>query len=387
MSSRTADLASAILVGVLVGVFAGAYLVIMPYGAADDCLTAPKGEAQQGQHWYYRIERGTKRHCWYLKDEGEKVARAASHERSAAGKAETGKSETGKSETGNSASAKTEVAVQRSVADAHAELPSRSRNEDNSRAVATRPAQAAVIANTAAAAGASSGATDDNGAGSNVLSRWPEPAAINATTDTPPDSQPVVVADNTQPDPASAPAASAPMMSATPADVTNDVPAPATASTGVGKYSGSLQELLFVAFAALALAGLSGSAVYRLASLRHTKRRYDASRRSADWQLPKKKRRAAPKKAVPEHVGPSAEFATQANFVPQTNFAPRREFAPRANFAPEPVTEYAPRPNYVPPQEPVSEYAPKPRYSHSGAQTRSNDNFEAIEELLMRLAK
>ncbi len=146
-----------------------------------------------------------------------------------------------------------------------------------------------------------------------------------------------------------------------------------------------------VAFAALALAGLTGSAVYRLASLRHAKRRYDASRRSADWQAPKKKRRAPPAKMKPEHVAPSAEFATQANFVPQTNFAPRREFAPRANlapenFTPEPVSEYAPRTNFVP-QDPVSEYAPKPKFSHAGAQTQSNDNFEAIEELLMRLAK
>jgi hypothetical protein len=368
MSSRAADLASAILVGVLVGVFAGAYLIIMPYGSADDCLVAPKGDAPQGQHWYYRIDRGTKRHCWYLKDEGEKVARAASRERTAAGK---------------SASGKTEAAVQRSVADAHAELPSRSRIEDNSRAVATRPAQAAVIANTAAA-GANSGVTDDNGAGSNVLSRWPEPTAINSTADTPTDSRPLVVAENTQPDPAPASATLAPAMSATQTDVMTDGTAPVAGSTAVGKYSGSLQELLLVAFAALALAGLSGSAVYRLASLRHTKRRYDASRRSADWQMPKKKRRAA--KMKPEHVAPNAEFATQANFVPQTNFAPRREFAPRANFAPEPVSEYAPRPNYAP-QEPVSEYAPKPKFSHAGTRTRSNDNFEAIEELLMRLAK
>ena len=141
-----------------------------------------------------------------------------------------------------------------------------------------------------------------------------------------------------------------------------------------------------VAFAALALAGLSGSAVYRLASLRHAKRRYDASRRSADWQAPKKKRRAPSAKIKPQPVEPSAEFATQANFVPQTNFAPRPEFSPRANFAPEPVSEYAPRANFVP-QDTVSEYAPKPKFSHAGAQAQSNDNFKAIEELLMRLAK
>jgi hypothetical protein len=381
MSSRAADLASAILIGVLVGVFAGAYLIIMPYGTADDCLAEPRGDAPQGQHWYYRVDRGTKRHCWYLKAQGEKVARAASPERTEAAK-----------EASKTASGKTEVAAQRSVADAHAELPSRARIEDNSSAFATRPGRAAMIANTAAAA-ANNGGADDNGAGSNVMSRWPEPTGVNSTADTPPESSPLVVADNTQPDSALAPATSAPMMSATPADVTGDVAAPA--STAVGKYSGSLQELLVVAFTALALAGLSGSAVYRLASLRHTKRRYNASRRSADWQVSKKKRRASPAKIKPQPVAPSVEFATQASFVPQTNFAPRPEFSPRASFAPEsfapePVSEYAPeyaqRADFVP-QEPVSEYAPRPRFSHAGAQPQSNDNFKAIEELLMRLAK
>ena len=378
MSSRAAEFASAILIGVLAGVFAGAYLIIMPYGTADDCLAQPNGDAPQGQHWYYRIDRGTKRHCWYLKGQGEKVARAASPERAAPAK---------------TASPKTEIAAQRPVADARAELPSRARIEDDTSAFATRPAPAPIIANAAASA-ANTAAADDNGTGSNVMSRWPEPTGVSSTADTPPEPPSVVVADNTQPGPtAAAPVTSAPVttqtMSAAPADVT--APVPETTTAAAGKYSGSLQELLMVAFAALALAGLTGSAVYRLASLRHAKRRYDASRRSADWQAPKKKRRAPPAKMKPEHVAPSAEFATQANFVPQTNFAPRREFAPRANlapenFTPEPVSEYAPRTNFVP-QDPVSEYAPKPKFSHAGAQTQSNDNFQAIEELLMRLAK
>jgi hypothetical protein len=364
MSSRAAEFASAILVGVLVGVFAGAYLIIMPYGTADDCLAEPKGDAPQGQHWYYRIDRGTKRHCWYLKGEGEKVARAASPERTAPAK---------------TVSVKTEVAAQHSVADAHAELPSRARIEDNTSALAMRPARTAVIANAAAA---NSGGADDNGAASNVMSRWPEPSGVNSTADTPPESSPLVVADNTQPDPAAAPMTAAPTtsvpmtatpMSAAPADGTT----PAAASTAVEKYSGSLQELLVVAFAALALAGLSGSAVYRLASLRHAKRRYDASRRSADWQAPKKKKRKPPPKIKPEQFTPSPDFATQANYAPQTNFAPRPEFVARANFAPS--ANFAPAP--------VSEYAPKPKFSHAGAQAQQNDNYDSIEELLMRLAK
>lgn len=33
---------------------------------ADDCLAAPKAAAPQGQHWYYHIDRATRRKCWYL---------------------------------------------------------------------------------------------------------------------------------------------------------------------------------------------------------------------------------------------------------------------------------------------------------------------------------
>ena len=44
---------------------------------AATCLSAPKGVAPQGSHWYYRIERPSQRKCWYLADRGQKVARRA----------------------------------------------------------------------------------------------------------------------------------------------------------------------------------------------------------------------------------------------------------------------------------------------------------------------
>jgi hypothetical protein len=46
-------------------------------GAADDCLAAPRKESPTGRHWYYRIDRSTKRHCWYLGEGGAAVSRAA----------------------------------------------------------------------------------------------------------------------------------------------------------------------------------------------------------------------------------------------------------------------------------------------------------------------
>jgi hypothetical protein len=370
MSSRAAELASAILIGVLVGVFAGAYLIIMPFGAADDCLTEPKGDAPQGQHWFYRIDRGTKRHCWYLKGQGEKLAREASPERSASEKTPPRRADT---------------AAQHAISDAHAELRSRARIEDNTSAVAARAAQAPVVAN-AAAANANNTVADDTNAGSNnVMSRWPEPAGVNSSVSAPQESPPLVVADNTQPDPAatvtSTTMPSTPMSSMTPMSTAPDEAAgPAAASTSIGKYSGSLQELLVVAFAALALAGLSGSAVYRLASLGRARRRYNASRRSVDWQQPKKKsRRARPVDPRPVHM--KADSMKADSVAPRPDFAPE----PRPHFAPQPRPQpqaaFAAPPNVAV----LSEYAPKPR---PGLRTPElQDSFDSIEELLMRLAK
>src|SRR5215467_5405898 len=42
-------------------------------GAADECLSGPKGTAPKGGHWYYRVDRPTGRHCWYIGAEGQKV--------------------------------------------------------------------------------------------------------------------------------------------------------------------------------------------------------------------------------------------------------------------------------------------------------------------------
>jgi hypothetical protein len=41
--------------------------------AADECLSGPKGTAPKGSHWYYRVDRSTGRHCWYIGAEGQRV--------------------------------------------------------------------------------------------------------------------------------------------------------------------------------------------------------------------------------------------------------------------------------------------------------------------------
>ena len=68
MPKRTAKFASAIAAALL----ASGYLTFASSDTADaaeTCLSAPNAVAPDGGHWYYRIDRSTKRHCWYVRDD------------------------------------------------------------------------------------------------------------------------------------------------------------------------------------------------------------------------------------------------------------------------------------------------------------------------------
>ena len=96
--------------------------------AADDCLAAPNAETPEGGHWYYRIDRATKRHCWYLRTEGETPSQAATPNSSAAAKP---------------VAPVAAAPMQRSVADAHAELPLQTGSEPPQRNGGLAPAMPA----------------------------------------------------------------------------------------------------------------------------------------------------------------------------------------------------------------------------------------------------
>ena len=77
MSKRTAKL---VFAAIFASLLAGTPLVTASHGApaeADKCLSGPKGAPPAGGHWYYRVDRATKRACWYVGDAKEKLARAA----------------------------------------------------------------------------------------------------------------------------------------------------------------------------------------------------------------------------------------------------------------------------------------------------------------------
>src|SRR5438105_2409640 len=46
--------------------------------ATEECKAKPDSSAPAGSHWYYRLNRPDKRHCWYLGPQGAKAHSAAS---------------------------------------------------------------------------------------------------------------------------------------------------------------------------------------------------------------------------------------------------------------------------------------------------------------------
>lgn len=233
MPGRTAKFVSVVVASVLAGI----PLATISHGATpatEDCLSGPKDQAPHGGHWYYRIDHATKRHCWYLK--GEKLSQSAAPNSSTA-----------------------ETTTQRSIADAHAELPAQAAIEAPKRGDGLAPAADATIATPAAETQRSA-----------VASRWPEQSGTSSSTVSPSTA-------------ANSGVAAPPDSDATPPAAPAAV-ALAAADSSPEKQSGSIQTLLLVILGALALAGLIGSAVFRFGNLRWIGRRTIQVDRQAIWE-------------------------------------------------------------------------------------------------------
>lgn len=148
--------------------------------AADECLTAPKGATPAGAHWYYRLEKGTKRKCWYLADEASRPAKTKS---SAATPA------TASSEASPPPAAKPRTA-RRSVADARAELTTPEDDQPALAATIWPPIEPSAATDTAPADTppviADATSTPKSWT---MAARWPESNAVS-TESSPPDAQP-----------------------------------------------------------------------------------------------------------------------------------------------------------------------------------------------------
>ena len=260
MGNRTAKFMSALLGSIIAGAPLAAVSQNAPSApsaastenTAADCLASPKGAAPQGQHWFYRVERVTKRQCWYLRAEGAKTTQSAQ----------------ATADTPNAA-----PTAPQSVQNAHAEYIAAQTN-----AAASPPAPAA------AATQPTPSTPDANPAQPAVATRWP-------------DADPASPAPQPSPATAAAPAAASVQPSAKPAAS----PAPVTfaaADAPADKPTGSVQMLLLVIGGALALAGLLASVIYRFAGRR-------ARARAADRRVNWDHRQDENDSRVPWHAEPA----------------------------------------------------------------------------------
>jgi hypothetical protein len=283
MSNRAARIASAVFAAVLTGVPVTAILHVSA-DAAEGCQTEPGNQTPDGKHWYYRIEHPSNRQCWYLRGEGEQPGQPRS-EKSVEPKAET-------------------PAPQRSLADAHAELPwPQTRVEQNPASIPQRP-QAMPADAASAPGGQRVNGLESNARGSLIGTRWPDPSGANST----PSPQPAtseVVAD------AQADQATAPVQAAAPA-------APVAVDAVPAKPTGSLPTLLMVIAGALALAGLTGSAIFRLGTRRRRAPNIDRARRRVVWETADGGRQSQPQPRQPRPRQPPPRQPAPRPSSPQT---------------------------------------------------------------------
>ncbi|MBR0705997.1 hypothetical protein [Bradyrhizobium liaoningense] len=235
MGNRTAKFVSALVGSIIAGaplaaVSQNAPVASSTAGSASDCLASPKGSAPQGQHWHYRVERGTKRQCWYLRAEGSKPSAQATRSAQA-------------TTDGQNADA----AAPPSVQNARAEYVAPQTGATSGAPSITAPAPAAATAPPVAQQPPNA-VTATSSEQPSVATRWPDTPATSAA------SQPMPAPDAAAPQPSTKPA-KAPV-------------ALATAEIPLDKPTGSLQMLLLVVGGALALAGILASLIYRFGGAR-----------------------------------------------------------------------------------------------------------------------
>jgi hypothetical protein len=254
---RAAKFASAISAGVVASVPFTTVPISM-LEAAEECLSKPTQATPPGQHWYYLIERGSKRRCWYLHKENGTSSHAAISRRAR--------------RAAILASRESEPAVTRTPRDAHAEfgLP---RGHDETAPEVSH--QTLIASDYPKGPGLDQ---PNNVSGENappvVASRWPEPAGVPAAAVEPPPSSFVVA--SATPDA---------RLDAGTADLRPKVPPVAltSADTPATGMSASLEPLFMATIGAITLTGFAGSSVYLLARMRRRPETHASLSREPEW--------------------------------------------------------------------------------------------------------
>ena len=267
MPSRSVILLAAVFAAVLAGANLATVTDLRAQTAADTCLSSPKDKAPAGSRWRYRLERGTGRQCWFLKDENDKAARAAPQEpadlapEAAAAEAPAVAADPVPPQR---------RPVRKSISNAHAELtPPRPRAEPESNAPAEPPT--AGIATLARTPNRPAAIAPDNAApATTAATRWLDTTGLNSFSGFGPAAA----------EPAAAPPETEqPALQPAPPQIAAAFPV----DSSMAKQAASMQMLFLVMAGALAMAGITASLVLRFGR-RARKRRLQVRRdRRAIW--------------------------------------------------------------------------------------------------------
>lgn len=287
MSNRTAIVASAVIAGCvsifsIMSVPATAEPAAEPAAesaaAANDCLAAPKPETPAGAHWYYRLEKGTKRKCWYLSDAGGKLKKTATPKPAAA--------------AGEDAPPASKP-MQKTVANARAELRADSPDADPSLAETTwpplTPTAGAAIQQDNQSAAMQPAPEPAARQGWNIASRWPEANGVAraenqqdanaAVANANPANAPAQPAPALTPDRLAAAATAAPTPAATPVAATQ----PAVATETAESETFSVRVLLTLLVCVLALAAILGPMIFKYVRPRRREEQPARNQRRPIW--------------------------------------------------------------------------------------------------------
>jgi hypothetical protein len=229
MSSRSAKFVCVLFASILAGANFGAVAENGTKPAdnsksADNCLSTPKGAAPAGSHWYYRLDRATKRHCWYVGEAKNEAARAAPQDSARS------------TQAADNAPPQQNPTVGKSVADARAEWTS------------PKSSGAPNTDVTGSIAAAETGPRTASADKSAIASRWPDGSEVSSSNDLQPAADDPAASRQTDATPESQPAVSPIALTA--------------AHAPSAKPSNSTQMLLIVMASALAFSGLVAAMIF-----------------------------------------------------------------------------------------------------------------------------
>ena len=221
--------------------------------AAEKCLTTPKAETPTGQHWFYRIEPGTKRHCWYLGDEGKTSSRVPTS--------------TSARRAAPEPSSTSNKVLARSTADARAELQIPQTLTENEKDLAV-PSESLTptVAPDSSEQGAPGNASTANPDRSSEVTWLPQPNGVASSASTPPTT--ISMEETNTPETNTD--------ATTETTVTSTAITPTESENSVIGTTPFLIGLTLIILGALILLGLSGSAIYRLVQGRAKRRSYSS---------------------------------------------------------------------------------------------------------------